>query len=730
MTIWSAEIKELERLYESFKGRLPDLEKEWGHLIKTDDENVALLYSRRCLEIIINELCETELKRPRKTEPLKGIIDKLNREEKVPSHIIASMLNLNSLSTFGTHPKEFDPEQVRPVLINLATIMKWYLKHKDILIISKPTVEEEKHEMIRPDDVAEHIRKPKKRLIISFSKIALFIVIVIVIGGLFLLFYSGETIPFEKRDWIVITDFENLTGESIFDHSLNTAFTLSINQSRYLNVITRQRMLETLERMQKEGREYIDEETGREIAMREGVKICIVPSISKIGTQYILTVKILDSETAEILRSDVLYAKSQDEIIQKLDQLTKRIRRNLGESRYKIAGQSKSLAKVTTSSLEALKQYSLGIENHLNADFEKARSHYENALRIDSNFTAAKASLGNILFEIFNREIGCELLKEAILTIDNLTEREKLGILAFYAVNVENDMDKGIEFTKTLIELYPDDAIPHNNLGWYYQNMGNYEKAVEEYKIALRIDPYFMISNNGLVWTYLECLGQIDSAMNWVNRMIKYVPDNPWGYYYLGSTYVGMDDLEQAEAAYLKAKELDPDFYENHFRLAHVYRLQGKYDKAIEVLEEILCDDPENKFPHYVIGVNYTRIGKSEDARNHFLEYKKIAEKWLADFPDNPETFISNGILLTWLGEKDAGWEIGQRALELDSTIHYQYARLLTIQGRKSEALDHLEKALENGYHNLVWLKLDPDLQSLHGEARFQELIDKFFKQN
>jgi hypothetical protein len=78
MTIWSSEIKEFEKLYESFKGHLPDLERELERLIKADDENMILLYSRRSLEVIINDLCERELRRPRKTEPLKGIIDKLN----------------------------------------------------------------------------------------------------------------------------------------------------------------------------------------------------------------------------------------------------------------------------------------------------------------------------------------------------------------------------------------------------------------------------------------------------------------------------------------------------------------------------------------------------------------------------------------------------------------------------------------------------------------------------
>ena len=181
MAVWSAEIKELQNLHVSLKGKLPDLEKELEKLISADDENRLLIYSRRCLEVIIIDLCERELKRPRKTEPLKGIIDKLNKEEKVPSHIITSMQNLNSLSTYGAHPKEFDPEQVKPVLNNLTTIIKWYLKYKDTQIESKAKpVEEDKHEIKGSDDTKETILKPKKRLIIIFSGLLLACVIVFV----------------------------------------------------------------------------------------------------------------------------------------------------------------------------------------------------------------------------------------------------------------------------------------------------------------------------------------------------------------------------------------------------------------------------------------------------------------------------------------------------------------------------------------------------------------------
>jgi len=160
MKIWSAEIKETEILFESLKGRIPDLEKELERLIKTDDENIVLVYSRRCLEVIIADLCETELKRPRKTEPLKGIIDKLYHEEKVPAYIITSMHGLNDLSTFGAHPKEFDPQQVRTGLINLATILRWYLKYKNVEIISS----------VEKGQIEQEIAAPEEQLFVQGEK--------------------------------------------------------------------------------------------------------------------------------------------------------------------------------------------------------------------------------------------------------------------------------------------------------------------------------------------------------------------------------------------------------------------------------------------------------------------------------------------------------------------------------------------------------------------------------
>jgi len=161
----------------------------------------------------------------------------------------------------------------------------------------------------------------KRPLLIQLLKTISVVIVAIAVATTIFLIYGTTTIPFTERDWIVITDFENLTEETILDHSLNTAFILSVNQSRYLNVLTRQRMIATLKRMERESSTGIDEEIGREIAIREGIQIFVVPTISRVGSQYILTARILEAQTANILKSEVLYANSQDEIIEKLEQV-------------------------------------------------------------------------------------------------------------------------------------------------------------------------------------------------------------------------------------------------------------------------------------------------------------------------------------------------------------------------------------------------------------------------
>jgi tetratricopeptide (TPR) repeat protein len=572
---------------------------------------------------------------------------------------------------------------------------------------------------------AEKVNQDKrKNRIYSYSSVVVILAVVVLFT-----FSSANTVPFEKRDWIVITDFENLTGNPVFDKSLYTAFTLTASQSRYINILPRSRMLETMTRMKINGREYVDDKTGREIAVREGVDVYIVPSISEIGSKYVIAAKIMESKSGDLLRSEVIYAKNQDEILEKLDMLSKRLRRNLGESRYNIAGQDKPLKKVSTSSLEALKIYSQGIDRHLMMDFEGARKYYEDALKIDTGFTSARASLGNLLIEKFDPVKGRELLSQAVKSADKLTERERLGILTLYAVSVEKNIPKGIEYARMRIELYPDDATARTNLAWYYLNSGRFEEALKEYKATIRIFPDMVYPYGGIEWIYLEKLGKLDSALVWAEKMISKYPENAWGYFYLGSSYLGTDSLLKAETALRKAYEINPDFLMNSYLLANTCRVQGRFNESIEILKKILDNHQDETSADYDLAINYESMGNKKEAGKYYSVYKKVAtEEWTKTFPDDPETYFGIGAIYARLGDFESSRRALQKATELDSARHEKFAELLCLQGKIPEALDETEKALKKGYRDIVWLKINPDYQSMQKETRFRDLLDKYFK--
>ncbi|MEN8201786.1 MAG: tetratricopeptide repeat protein [Bacteroidota bacterium] len=544
---------------------------------------------------------------------------------------------------------------------------------------------------------------------------------------LFFLFYSGKSAPFQERDWVVLADFINHTEQEVFDHSLNTAFEISIDQSRHINVVSGRRVQEALKRIGKDAGAVIDEEICREIAIREGAKVYIVPEISRVGDQYILTGKLQESESGRVVASEMVYSEDQDGIIEQLDRISRRMRRHLGESRYSISGQSKPLAQVTTSSLDALKQFSLAIESHVFMDFEKAITHYRLAIGLDSTFTAAKASLGNILYERYDQEEGKMWLDEAILSLDDLTEREINGILAFYAASIEHDLDKAISYTELNIELYPDNIASRNNLGWYMQNQGRYREAAEHYRKAIAIDPYSMLPYGGLIWIFNEFTGEADSVITRARQMISYGPDNGWAYFYLGSGYFPKDELILAEEAFEKCFELIPGLALNGFRLANTRRVLGKYEEAVEVLKDLLQVNPRASNAYYQMGFFYELMGKEEEAKSNYRRFLDITDFWMQEFSDDPVSFYAHAKVLTRLGELEQSMHTGEKAFKMDTARHMEYAQFLAVRQDIEGALDQVKKGLEDGYRDYCWIKMNPDLANLQEEERFKALLDQYF---
>jgi tetratricopeptide (TPR) repeat protein len=595
MAIWSAEIKEIEKLYEFLKGQLPNLEKELERLIKADDENMILLYSRRCLEIIITDLCECELKRPRKTEPLKGIIDKLHKEDKIPSHIITSMQNLNSVATFGAHPIEFNPLQVRTALIDLETIIGWFLVYKNIIHDIIPEKEKVKSAVVLPVGEREvfnegtiykekvtHRKNVKRAIFIGSLLINIIIVLIIIV--------SLKRIPFSEKDWILITDFENMTGDSIFDQSLNTALEITIQQSSFVNVFPRARINETLKRMGRENTEIINEDTGIEIAQREGISLIVVCNISLIGNIYALTAKVVEVNTRKILKTETFHANGKNEVLISLDDLARKIRRDLGESLKEINRDIVALPEATTPSLEALKCLVKGNEAwSKDGKLGEAEALFLKAIELDPEFAYAHASLGSLYYWNNNRKKGEEHFTKALNLSNRLTEKEKLWIQA-RVEGFRGNFEEAVLKYNIYLRNYPSSSDAWFRLGYNYMMLDRYEEAIAAFNKSLEIhqdkDPNAYVN-------IATCYGNLEKFQKSIEFYLKAVDLNPKLLtvtnlnHEFGFTYVQMGEFQKALEVFEKMTVGTDDLKAQGYRsIALLLMYTGKFSEAIDQLHE------------------------------------------------------------------------------------------------------------------------------------------------
>jgi len=295
---------------------------------------------------------------------------------------------------------------------------------------------------------------------------------VVVIAVALALFYPRGAMPFAERDWIVVADFDNFTGEAVFDQSLNTALSVSLEQSPYVNVFPRRRTEEALERMQKKEAGRIDAETARAVANQEGVRVVVAPEITGVGDKYKITGTIQDAKTGETLRSQTVEATGQDNVIAALDELAKWIRGELGEGRWSISRRSKPLELAATASLAGLQQFSVGLYRERRGDFDEAKRAYEYALQSDSAFALALGALGMLEWEHFDFARGVDYLNSAIEYVDRTTELESCSIRAAHAMAVDRDAEMAARIYRTALETYPDASAYQARLAAVYGLLG------------------------------------------------------------------------------------------------------------------------------------------------------------------------------------------------------------------------------------------------------------------
>src|SRR5271157_3763725 len=291
-----------------------------------------------------------------------------------------------------------------------------------------------------------------------------------------------------ERDSIVVADFVNTTGESVFDGTLKEALKVQLEQSPYLNILPESRLREALRYMGRSPDERISNDVAREICLRAGVKAMLTGSISSLGSHYVIPLTAVNAQTGDALAREQIEAESKEQVLKALDRAASSLRRRLGESLGSVQKFATPLAEATTSSLEALKAFSLGQAEHQKLADDKAMPHLKRSIELDPNFAMAYATLGVVYGNLSEREQASDCLKKAFELKERANEREKLYISAHYYEVVTGQVDKAIEVYESWKEAYPRDTVPRNNVALRYSVLGQYEKALTNASEAMRLD--------------------------------------------------------------------------------------------------------------------------------------------------------------------------------------------------------------------------------------------------
>ena len=307
-------------------------------------------------------------------------------------------------------------------------------------------------------------------------------------GGLYYRWHQKSKVLSDK-DTVVLADFSNTTGDAILDDTLKTALAVSLRQSPFLNLLPDSEVTKTLQSMTRPADTKLTPEVARELCQRAGSKAYIAGSVGSLGSAYVLGLKAVNCASGDTLAEEQATAASKEKVLDTLGSAASKLRSELGESLATVQKFDVPLASATTSSLEALKAYSLALK----ADSEKGHvaslPYDQRAIEIDPNFAMGYRAVGNDYISMQQAGRASEYYTRAFQLRDHASEREKLAITADYYANVTGELDKAAENYQQEIRSYPRSDVAYSNLALVYTGQGQHEKAVETQREVLRLAP-------------------------------------------------------------------------------------------------------------------------------------------------------------------------------------------------------------------------------------------------
>jgi eukaryotic-like serine/threonine-protein kinase len=312
------------------------------------------------------------------------------------------------------------------------------------------------------------------------------VVVGLIAGGW--LFSARKTHVLTERDMVVLADFANATGESVFDDTLRQALAVQLEQSPFLSLVSDQRIQETLRLMEKAPDTRVTSNIARELCQRTESTAVIEGSIAKLGDHYVVGLNAMNCHTGEVLAREQITSEDKPHVLAALGKAAREMRGKLGESHTMLAKFDTPLEQATTSSLEALKAYSLGSKKDREGEIGASLPFFQRAVQLDPNFAMAYAGLGYQYSRLGETSLAVENFKKAFELRGRVSEQEKLNIESAYYWLALGDLEKTRETKELLEQTYPRDAWPPTDLSIIYGEMGEYDKSLVKAKEALRRD--------------------------------------------------------------------------------------------------------------------------------------------------------------------------------------------------------------------------------------------------
>ncbi len=323
------------------------------------------------------------------------------------------------------------------------------------------------------------------------------------------------------KDSIILADFINHTGDTVFDTTLNQALQIDLEQSPVIDIVSQQHLAQSVKYLGKPEGTVVTPEIAREIGVREGVKAILTGTIANLGKQYVITLTAQNTATGDEIVSEQAQASDKENVLDALGKAAAAIRGKLGEDLESIKKLDTPFGQATTSSLEAFRAYALGDKAHVSArDIPEAEGHYLRAIELDPNFAMAYARLGVVYINTNQVSKADKYFAKAYALSKNVSERERLYITGHYYQNVTGDMPKVVEALQESIQTYPTQIDSIINITAAYSALGDFAKALPFAEKAVQMQPEDSIAAENLLSAY-DGLNRMSDARAEMERAQK-----------------------------------------------------------------------------------------------------------------------------------------------------------------------------------------------------------------